>query len=198
MNYDISKINDVKLKPLPLFYSLRTCSFSAIEVEQISTVLDMAYGIQHRQWTPERVKTTLCDQITIRKTFVIDFLDPKADPPTFKASNIVACGSIRLHEKYPGKGFINWIAVHPDHQGQGLASIIVFTILKEFFQDYKFKEVALETQDTSLPAIVTYLKLGFLPTITDETHEERWKKIFPLIGMSSDTPLVINNTQSFN
>jgi ribosomal protein S18 acetylase RimI-like enzyme len=182
VNHDLSHVSHSKT--LPAHYKIRACSFSPSDIEQVYHVLDMAFGIQHGEWSPERVKKELWDDNTVRKTFVIEYHNPDDG-----STNIVACGSLRLHEKYPGKGYLHWVAVHPHHQGQGLATFIVSSVCHELHRDYCFKEAVLETQDTSFPAIVTYMRLGFHPTISDESHAERWKKIFPLIGMEPDFPL---------
>jgi hypothetical protein len=83
---------------------------------------------------------------------------------------ITACDSIRL--LYIGnileKG-LSMDCYSSNHQGHGLASIIVLTI----YEDYGFKEIASKLKILSLPAVVTYMELGFQSTLLDGKHEER-------------------------
>ncbi len=61
----------------------------------------------------------------------------------------------------------------------GLASLLLIRLLGEF-AERGCKDAVLETEDFHIPAIHTYLRLGFTPVyeVGDEDHRERWSAIF--------------------
>ena len=65
--------------------------------------------------------------------------------------------------------------MHPDHQGRGLAMLLSLVVLHEVRYVHGLQSCVLEAQDTSLPAIVTYEKLGFKAVLLDDTHAGRWE-----------------------
>lgn len=89
-------------------------------------------------------------------------------------------------EKRPEFG---WVSASPAHQGKGLGYQVSLAVL-HFIKECGFPETFLHTDDWRLPAIKTYLKLGFEPDITHETHPERWKTIIKKID--SKLPHAIN------
>ncbi|MDH7570961.1 MAG: GNAT family N-acetyltransferase, partial [Armatimonadota bacterium] len=76
---------------------------------------------------------------------------------------------------------IGWVAVHPDHQGHRLSYWTCVACLR-YMRSQGATEAYLLTDDFRLPAIKTYLRLGFEPQITDESHLERWQRILSQLG----------------
>lgn len=167
-------------KSLTSKYSLRECIFHSKDMLELAETFDLAFGDQHGSWDTTRIAQVLREDSTVKKTFVIDFHDESTG-----ISSVIACGSVRIREdKYPGKGYPHWIAVHPAHQGQGLAISIMNALHREFREGWGLTESVLETQDVNLPAIATYLKLGYQPVITDKLIEERWNDVYSKLGKS--------------
>jgi mycothiol synthase len=165
VNTDIANVVDRKTLPEEMI--LRTTDFNEQDMSDLAETLDMAFGIQHGEWNVLRVHKELIAETQVKKTFVIEY-----------QGKVISTASVRVNpEKYPGQGYMHWVAVHPDHQGFGLASILSNAVLREFVSTYGFSSCVLETQDTSLPAISTYLKAGFRPKFLDSSHEERWQQI---------------------
>jgi len=73
-------------------------------------------------------------------------------------------------------GYVHMLGVVPEHQGKGLGYALVLCTL-HFFKDRGFQEAVLDTDDFRLPAIKTYLNLGFEPVYVDEGHLSRWKTV---------------------
>jgi ribosomal protein S18 acetylase RimI-like enzyme len=175
-NPDITKTMDEL--PLPENYSLRACSFTEKDIQQLAMTTDMAYGDQHGVWDIQRIRSALIDDATVQGTIVIDYTDP-----TNGETTIVGCGSMRIRDdKYPGKGYPHWIAVHPAHQGHGLGTIIMKAVHRSFVTSHQLTSAVLETQDPNIPAIAIYLKLGYQPVLSiDTTMSDRWDKILQQI-----------------
>lgn len=71
---------------------------------------------------------------------------------------------------------LSWVAVHPRHQGRGLAFIVCLAVMG-YAAGAGYRDIFLRTEDHRLPAIRTYLKLGFDPWMVDATAPERWTTI---------------------
>ena len=120
------------------------------------------------EWDQEKAKTWIEGERSIIKqgTFFILF----NDRPVASACTIPP-GS---EEKRPE---IGWITVSPDHQGKKLGYQVTLAGLR-FLKSREYSETFLHTDDWRLPAIKTYLNLGFEPELTHESHPDRWQAIY--------------------
>jgi len=71
---------------------------------------------------------------------------------------------------------LGWVAVDPAHQGSGLGSQVCRAVLW-YARRRGWPASTLNTDDWRLPAIRTYLKLGFEPEITHDSHTARWQEV---------------------
>ena len=71
---------------------------------------------------------------------------------------------------------LGWVSVSPAHQGQGLGYQVCIAVL-HYAREMGYSETYLNTDDWRLPAIKTYLNLGFEPEMIDESHLERWATV---------------------
>jgi mycothiol synthase len=72
-------------------------------------------------------------------------------------------------------GYLHFVGVLPDHRGRGLGYWISLAALLRFVAERRTM-AALETESFRIPAVKTYLRLGFRPQITDDTCDE-WHRI---------------------
>ena len=77
---------------------------------------------------------------------------------------------------------LGWVAVDPAHQGRGLGAVASLAVM-HYAASRGHREIFLLTDDWRLPAIRTYLKLGFEPWLTDASHPERWRKVHESLGV---------------
>ncbi len=68
---------------------------------------------------------------------------------------------------------IGWVVVHPEHRGHGLGSQVCRAVLG-FIRGLGHGYAFLLTEDFRLPAIETYLRLGFEAEMVGADHPERW------------------------
>ncbi len=87
-------------------------------------------------------------------------------------------------EALPEGGWLHYVAVDPDFRGMGLAKLISLAALCNL-KERGYNEVGLYTNDERIPAIKTYLRLGFRPMMTHESHKARWEKIMDNIEKGS-------------
>ncbi len=155
-------LNLPSLPALPDDYALR--QMRPEETTAIAAVLDRAFADE--AWDAVRVANTLNEQQGVKQTLVIDF-----------QGRPIATASARLrHDRFPGSGYLHWVAVVPDHQGKRLGFFVSLAVLHTF-TGLGCADAVLETQDHRLAAIKTYLALDFLPEHRDETHRTRWEAI---------------------
>lgn len=66
-----------------------------------------------------------------------------------------------------------YVVVAPEHRGKGLGAAVTAEVL-ERCRRAGFSGVVLQTDDYRLPAIRTYMKLGFVPLHDDPATRARW------------------------
>lgn len=81
---------------------------------------------------------------------------------------------------------LGWVAVRPEHRGRGLGRQVCRAALG-FVGDLPLRYIYLLTEDFRLPAIATYLRLGFEPEITDPSHPARWDALRRALGRGGES-----------
>ena len=82
---------------------------------------------------------------------------------------------------------LGWVAVDPAHQGNRLGLQVCAAVLW-YARRRGWPASTLNTDDWRLPAIRTYLKLGFEPEITDDSHPARWQEVHRLLATAPAAP----------
>lgn len=83
-----------------------------------------------------------------------------------------------------GAGSVHYVGVVPEAQGQRLGYWMTLATLHHMRRD-GFRRAMLSTDDFRLPAIKTYLRLGFEPLLAHENQRERWPKVLAELGMAA-------------
>ncbi len=76
---------------------------------------------------------------------------------------------------------IGWVASHPGHRGLGLGAKVTAAALTHALT-LSARPVILRTDDFRLPAIKSYLRLGFTPLLDHSSYPERWRLIAARLG----------------
>jgi len=95
-----------------------------------------------------------------------------------KTDEIVAT-AMALHNykgTYPFWGDLGWLAVDPGHGGKGLGLNVSAAVTSRFIEG-GYRKIQLFTEDYRLPALKTYLKLGYIPSLYTGGMLERWEAI---------------------
>jgi mycothiol synthase len=153
------------LPPLPACapgYELR--AYRAGEDDEIlARLLRLAFA--DTAWVPERARGVFVDDATVKGTVLITTRGTAA-----------ATASARQLPAFPGSGYVHWVATDPFHTGKRLGWIASLAVLHEFVA-LGCRDAVLETDDHRLPALKTYLGLGFRPVERGPGHAERWRRI---------------------
>jgi mycothiol synthase len=147
---------------LPEGYSLR----AAVSEDDVglAAVMASAFG---PEWTTARVRQALLDAPDVKVTYLIA-----------AGTTPVATASARLvPDRFPHSGYVHWVGSHLEHRGRRLGAIASIAVL-QYFREVGCRDAVLETDPFRLPAIRTYLNLGFVPENVDPEHERVWREVF--------------------
>ncbi len=94
----------------------------------------------------------------------------------------VATASAWQCERFgPVIGYLHMVGVSPGHQGKHLGYWVSLAVLHHFITEGRI-EAVLQTDDFRLPAIKTYLRMGFEPLLVHENQRNRWRKNLQDLG----------------
>ncbi len=80
-----------------------------------------------------------------------------------------------------GTGTLHMVSVLTEASGHKLGRILCECAMA-YLIDSGCTLLNLNTDDHRLPAIVTYLNLGFAPVVNNDEQRERWRKVYANIG----------------
>ena len=125
------------------------------------------------EWGHERLQRVLSRALP-------DGLSLIEHKPTGK---LVATAVAQHHatEQDPFGGELGWVAGDPEHKGRGLGLAVCAAVTARFIQA-GYRRIYLWTDDWRLPALKTYLKLGYEPVFYKEDMAERWQEVFANLG----------------
>lgn len=75
---------------------------------------------------------------------------------------------------HPKGGELGWVAADPLHAGKGLGLAVCAAVTRRFLET-GYRRLYLRTDDYRLPAIKTYLRLGWVPFLFAPDMKERWR-----------------------
>lgn len=138
---------------------------TAADDEGLAALLGAAFPEQ--KWGAARVERELTGAADVSHVFVLD--DAGVVTATASARHGVA--------EFPGMGYVHWVGVRPEARGRSLGRAATLRVVEHFAAGGPWP-VVLTTDDERLPAISTYLGLGFIPHYVDDDHRERWSQVF--------------------
>ena len=96
-----------------------------------------------------------------------------------EASDEIVATAMCLHnykETHPFQGELGWLACDPAHTGKGLGAVVSAAVTARFIAAGD-KRICLYTEGYRLPALKTYLKLGYVPLLYAPEMPDRWQAI---------------------
>ncbi len=94
----------------------------------------------------------------------------------YNSQELVATAMATQKSVDPLVGAIDCVVVRPDHRGKGLGYGVCAAVVR-YLVDRGYSCIVLGTEDWRLPAIKTYLKLGFEPDLFRSDMADRWRKV---------------------
>lgn len=110
-----------------------------------------------------------------------DYFNPNSIFMLWRGSKPVATASAWLRSAYGSQvGYLHKVAVLSSERGKGLGYQISLACLYKMIEDGR-TSAALRTQVKRIPAIKTYLKLGFEPWVLEDEQSRNWEEVWRLI-----------------
>lgn len=153
---------------LPVGMTLRAAD--AADSSAIAALLAEAF---EEEWDEARVGRELLDAADVAITWVI-----------IGIKGILAVASERLMpETYPDAGYVHYVGVAKRARGLGLGAIVTAQCMTGF-AERGLSTAVLETDDFRIPAVITYLRLGYVPTYRNPAEQKAWSQLFPTLQRS--------------
>ena len=96
-----------------------------------------------------------------------------------------ASAGAERHASDPSLGVLGWVMCHPDFRGRHLGREVCLAAMHRL-SEAGYRTFTLLTDDFRLPAIRTYLRLGWHPRFSDETMPARWRAIALQLQLDPD------------
>ena len=87
---------------------------------------------------------------------------------------------------FPGGGELGYLVVAPGHRGRGLGAALITAALRRLRRG-GYRHIFLGVQSWRLPAIRSYLRVGFQPFIHAPGLVSRWESVFADMGEEAHT-----------
>jgi mycothiol synthase len=168
-------LHNIPRTSMPEGYASRTADPDGDE-SALAEVLSAAF---REPWTVQMVRERLTRAMDVKAVCVV----------TWRGAVVATASSRWVPDRFPGEGYVHWVGTHPEHTRKGLASYMLARLFQDF-TERGYQSAVLETDDFRLPAVRTYLKMGFTPVyaVGEEDHRERWCSLFQiLLGTSEPT-----------
>lgn len=82
----------------------------------------------------------------------------------------------------PDTGVVHMVGARTQSMGKRLGYWVTLATLYRFVEE-ELTDAVLQTDDFRLPAIKTYLNLGFEPLLVHENQPDRWREVFRVLEL---------------
>jgi len=158
-----ARLDDLPRCALEFGYLLRTCRPGDDEVW-----CEVTLGHTYDGWNAEKVRSRLLSapQFDPRGLFFVTIGS--------RAAGTAMAWHSDLHHRKTGE--LRLLIVRKEHRGKGLGKFLGMKVL-QYFRDKGASEVEVRIDDDRIPAIRTYLALGFEPVYAAGGDSQRWAKV---------------------
>jgi len=136
----------------------------AADADALAALLAEAFD---EAWDADRVRRDLLEAPDVAVTHLLE-----------EDGRLVGTASERVMDLYPGAGYVHWVGVPPAARGRRLGSILTALCVAGFARR-GLPVAVLETDDFREAAVLSYLRLGFVPEYRSETERTAWSALMP-------------------
>lgn len=171
--------NLARLPPvvLPDGYTLRTNA--DVDGASWSLILNESFGGER---TAESFVQEMMHHPAYRTDRVLFICDAQNIP-------CATASAYRQEEWGAQTGYVHYVATRPDYAGMKLGYMVSLAVLHKFNEE-GCADAVLQTDDFRVPAIKTYLRLGFHPLLVHENQPGRWQTLFRGLGIAPESVLL--------
>lgn len=101
-----------------------------------------------------------------------------------KASGEIAATALAVHSHAPDHPFggeLGWVGADPSHTGHGLGKALAAAVTARLLRG-GYRRIHLYTEDFRLPALRSYLSLGYVPFLYAPDMATRWQAVCEGVG----------------
>jgi len=129
------------------------------------------------RWDAERVAAEFSPANGVEATYVV-----------VSPTGVVATASARrLPDRYQEAGYVHYVGARVSERGRRLGEVVTRRVLVHFVAA-GLDQAVLETDDFRLPAVRTYLRLGFVPEPRTPGDARRWSKVLRNLARTGVIP----------
>lgn len=99
----------------------------------------------------------------------------------------VATACVQVVDGRTREAELGWVATVPEHRGRGLGRQVCAAVLRHI-EALGYPTAYLVTDDHRLPAVKTYLRLGFAPEMIHDSHPARWEALYDALHLRPKRP----------
>ncbi len=139
------------------------------EAEYVNLIEKVGFGIWDHHRFLEMINSVLPDGL-----FVV----------VHQATGKIVATALSNHhpmEHHPFGGEMGWVGADPEHKGKGLGMCVCAAATARLIRA-GYRNIFLLTDDFRLPAIETYLRLGYEPFLFRDGMKERWETVMMNLG----------------
>jgi hypothetical protein len=158
-------LSEVTVHTLDPAFTLRLATTE--DADDVALLMAEAY---EEPWDSERVSREFLEAEDVPATWIVTDSD-----------GVVAVASERLlPTTYPGRGYVHYVAARRRVRGNRLGALVTAQCLRGF-AGRGLESAVLETDDFRVPAVVVYLRLGFVPSCRSVAEQKAWSVLFPIL-----------------
>lgn len=121
-------------------------------------------------WDVQRVAAEFFDAADVPVTWVVE-----------DGQGIIGAASERIMpDTYPDAGYIHYVGVLDRARGKRVGAALTAQCVHGF-AERGLSTTVLETDDFRIPAVITYLRLGFIPTYRSDAEQGAWSALLPAL-----------------
>ncbi|MDE2847037.1 MAG: GNAT family N-acetyltransferase [Gemmatimonadota bacterium] len=161
-------LEDLPEISVPDGYALRT--YRPGDEAAWSEIMNTGIGTD---WTAEKCRK----ELTETEPFM-------ADGCFFATRSGVAVATACAYDVQPegiSAAQVHMVCATPSHRGKGLGRLVTLAVL-HYMRERGYAAAFLGTDDFRVPAVKTYLGLGFIPDYIEDSHRLRWSAVFAKVG----------------
>ncbi|NNE00540.1 MAG: GNAT family N-acetyltransferase [Pirellulaceae bacterium] len=163
MNWPVERMDDPPVVPLAEGYLIRQAT-----ADDIPMFLKLMHGCGWTDWDKERLDYCLARLIPTGWFVAV----------TSDSDRLVA-SAMCLHNytgRSPESGTLGWVGCNAQHRGKRLGSAVTAAVTTRFLQA-GYKDIELYTEHFRLPALHSYLRLGYVPYLYSTSVTEVWREV---------------------
>lgn len=154
--------------PLPELTVAEGFVLRPLEDSELDAYNELRESVGFPAWTPEYL-AQFRNKVLKDALFVIE------DKATGRLCASASAEKTDMAD-HPELGVLGWVMTHPDYTGKRLGRSVSVAVMHRLYQE-GYRAYSLLTDDFRLPAVSTYLKLGWQPLLYLEDMEGRWRAL---------------------